>query len=249
VSLGVQSLNDSNLKFLGRSHTSSQAKDAYAILRKANFSNINVDLIYSLPGQSSEDIALDVDELAALGSEHISLYTLSVEKNSEFYRKNIRAVDSQKQGEDYLSVVKQITGKKFNHYEVSNFAKSGFECRHNMNYWTGGNYIGLGVSAHSHIDGARFWNTDSLEKYIQMVDETGRAKEGEEKLESAAYFMETFLIGLRLTQGVDGTGLPQEKQLIINEFVKLGFLEKNGYKIKATLKGLSVLDELCSRLI
>lgn len=194
VSLGVQSLNYGYLKFLGRPHTAADAYTAHRLLREAGFTNISLDLIYSLPAQSAKDAEADVLGLVSFGSEHISLYTLSISEGSDFHNRKIEPPLAEKQGEDYLFVTQLLKHHGFFHYEVSNFSKKGYECRHNLNYWRGGNYIGLGAAAHSHADGLRSWNTDNVEQYIEALDKGVSPKAGEEKLTEEQRFMETLLI-------------------------------------------------------
>jgi oxygen-independent coproporphyrinogen-3 oxidase len=257
VSLGVQSFNDKNLAWLGRPHRSKDAISTFQLLRKAGFNNLNLDLIYSLSHQSEKEIKKDVAELIALGSEHVSLYTLTISEGSKFSERKIEPAPAERQAEHYLLVVDLLKKAGFNHYEVSNFSRKGFECRHNMNYWRAGDYIGLGAAAHSHLGGHRFWNVPELGNYIEMMGEKGSAKAGEERLESPARFMEAFLIGLRLTEGVDLNELearfeqkmPAEKLKMIDDLVEHGMLAKDKDYIKATLAGMVVLDEICSRLI
>ena len=257
VSLGIQSLNDAYLKYLGRPHSRAEALSSFEILKSAGFHNISLDLIYSLPGQTQEEIKKDVSDLASLDSEHVSLYTLTISEGSEFYKRRIESCFEEEQAQHYRLVVNWLKKKDFHLYEVSNFAKKGFECRHNLNYWHGGNYIGLGVGAHSHRDGHRFWNNQDMESYLTMIKKSGCAKTGEEKLTTRERLMETLLIGLRLTEGVDieklesrfQSKLAKEKITKINDFLKHGFLVKEGNRIKTTLAGTVVLDEICARLI
>jgi len=257
VSLGCQSLNDKYLKFLGRPHNRKQAISAFELLKKSGFKNISLDLIYSLPDQNLQEIKDDVLGLLSLGSQHISLYTLSISEGSEFYRRQMGSVPPEKQSEDYMFVRHLILDAGFEHYEVSNFAKKGFECRHNVNYWQGGDYIGLGSAAHSHMGGRRFWNISEPEAYILALNTKGSAKAGEEKLSGQERFMEAFLIGLRLTEGVDimelgsrfNTKLTCEKEEQVSGFVRDGLLVKDRDRIKVSMSGMVVLDEICSRLI
>jgi len=257
ISLGVQSLNDRNLKWLGRPHTAQEAISAFDLLRRVRFNNINCDLIYGLPGQTETEIKEDVEQLGLRGNEHISLYSLSIAEGSCLHARNIQPLSAQHQAAQYRFVVELLKGKGFLHYEVSNFAKSGYSCRHNLNYWRGGSYIGLGAGAHAHLDGSRSWNVADLESYITMIQKTGSAKEGEERLLPPARFMETFLIGLRLSDGVDllelesrfGVKLAQEKREVLKGFIQHGLLKEEGRRLKATLPGMMVLDEICSRLI
>jgi oxygen-independent coproporphyrinogen-3 oxidase len=257
VSLGVQSLNDENLEWLGRPHRQEEAVASVGILRKAGFENINLDLIYSLPHQGKKEIEEDARRLMALDSEHVSLYTLTIAEGSELYKRRMGAVVPERQAQHYRFVVELFKKEGWRHYEVSNFAKKGFECRHNLNYWQGGDYIGLGVAAHSHIDGCRSWNVEDIASYIKRIEKEGSARSGEERLSSLERLMETLLIGLRMSEGVDigkiesrfKIKLPPEKTAVINEFIHHGLLSQEGPCLKTTLSGMVVLDELCARLI
>ncbi|MFH0877158.1 MAG: radical SAM family heme chaperone HemW, partial [Candidatus Omnitrophota bacterium] len=182
MSLGLQSLDDNKLKYLGRPHTARQGRSSFDVLRKAGIQKINTDLIYSLTGQCPEEIERDVAGLAALAAEHISLYSFTIGEDSEFYRRKIAAPPPEKQAAHYEQVATLLKDSGFEHYEVSNFARSGFACRHNLNYWQGGDYIGLGVAAHSHRDGHRSWNVCDIAAYLEMVGDKGSAKIGEERL-------------------------------------------------------------------
>ena len=257
VSLGVQSFSDKNLNWLGRSHSPVCAISTFKTLRKAGFKNLNLDLIYSLPGQSEKDIKKDVSELVSLDSEHVSLYALAVPGGSKLAERKVEPPLSETQARHYLLVTELLKKAGFLHYEVSNFAKQGFECRHNVNYWRGGDYIGLGAAAHSHLSGRRFWNTADPETYIAAFKTKASAKAGEEKLKKDGRFMEAFLIGLRLTEGVDirelesrfNAALTPDKEEQLNGFVREGLLARDQNRIRASMSGMVVLDEICSRLI
>lgn len=257
VSLGVQSFNNKFLGFLKRPYDRTQVLEAVDILKQANFKNINLDLMYGLPGQDAKEIEEDVRTLLSLSCSHASLYTLSIEAGSEFYKNNLRLLSSDLQASYYELVRKMLLEAGFSHYEISNFALNNFECRHNLNYWKGGTYLGLGVAAHSYIDGRRFWNTERLDVYVNLLHQGFSAKAGEEHLDLLGQLMESFLIGLRLTEGVDlkkleamhQVKLPEEKERQIFEFIRGGFLENENSLFRTTAKGMMVLDELCGRLI
>ncbi len=257
VSLGVQSLQDKFLKWLGRPHTRAEALEGFGILRRSGFENINVDLIYSLPVQSPEDLAADVDDILSLQSEHVSLYALSVSEGSRFFAQDTKPPDPDHQARDYRWVTHRLTEAGLEHYEVSNFARSGFACQHNQGYWEGRDYIGLGASAHSHMAGRRFWNTEAPADYIRRMSQERVARAGEETLDSLGRFMEALLIGLRLTRGVDIAALSRKFSVSmptgvsgqIQAFVKEGLLEAEGSCLRPTLEGLVVLDEMCARLV
>lgn len=257
ISLGVQSLQNNYLKYLGRCHSRQAAVTAFENMRKAGFDNISLDLMYSFPNQTNEEIEQDVREIASLGSEHLSLYALTIEPNSRFFIQNVNLADNHTGARQYLLVLELLERYGFKQYEVSNFAKPGFESRHNMNYWTGGNYIGLGMGAHSHMDGRRFWNTPKLTSYITQINKSGSAVEGEERLDAQERLMETVLFGLRMNQGVDIDSLTkrfrrsfsQDKQVQIDHFIKEGLLVEKDGQFTTSAKGRLVLDDICARLL
>ncbi|HOW35553.1 MAG TPA: radical SAM family heme chaperone HemW [Candidatus Omnitrophota bacterium] len=257
ISLGIQSLNDKYLNFLGRNHDADCALRALANLRKSGFLNINLDLMFSFPGQTLPELIQDVRAIAALGSEHLSLYTLMPEEGSRFYRQDIKVKDDLLQAEYYVRMVELLGKSGFAQYEISNFAKSGQESRHNCVYWQGGNYIGLGIGAHSHRDGIRSWNTSDFQEYVSGTKENLKIIAGKEQLDPSQRLVETLLFGLRMTQGVNvsnleerfGCLLPDDKADALNDFIENGFLVKEDGKIKTTFKGRLVLDELCARMI
>jgi oxygen-independent coproporphyrinogen-3 oxidase len=257
VSLGVQSLNDRYLKFLGRTHDSRTAIQAHETLRQAGFLNINLDLMYGFPQQTNQDIIDDLQAIAALGSEHLSLYALTVEEHSRFFVKNLSLPEPQKQAKQYLVISQGLEKYGFRQYEISNFAKPGYESKHNRVYWIGGNYIGLGVGAHSHIDGRRFWNVPRLSEYMSRINKDVSPLEGEEVLSSRQHFVETVLFGLRMNEGValqemedrfQCTFVSDQKKRI-DEFIQEGFLKWEDGRLKASSHGRLLLDELCARLI
>ncbi len=257
VSLGVQSLNEKYLKFLGRPHSRKEAFLAFDILRQANFSNISVDLIYSLPGQTKQEIKKDVEEILGLQSPHVSLYSLAIAQGSEFYEKRVRLPLPETQARHFLYGKSLLEKNGLRHYEVSNFSRKGFECRHNMNYWRGGDYIGLGAAAHSHLEGRRFWNHEEIEMYISLINGKGSAKKGEESLKGQKRFMESLLIGLRMVDGVNIKELEHRFKALLSEdnrtkiadLMKHGLLAKKTGRLRATTSGMVILDEICARLI
>jgi len=258
ASLGVQSFHHGNLAWLGRPYSADEAKEAFAVLRGADFENINVDIVTSLPDQTRENIIGDVEEAMGLDPEHLSCYMLSIEKGSRFHDEGLRGNDPDTQARDFRVVWERLSRSAWLPYEISNAAKEGYACQHNMNYWRGGDYIGLGLAAHSHREGHRYWNTSDLADYLRAAAEDAhKLKAGEEFLEPPRRFLETLLFGLRLTEGVDLSGLKRRfgaaldpgKKARIDQFVKDGLLACEGARLKATDKGRPVLDEICSSLI
>jgi len=258
ISLGVQSFHHGNLAWLGRPYSADEAREAFAVLRAADFGNINVDIVYSLPDQTPENIIGDIEEAMELNPEHLSCYVLSIEKGSRFYAEDIRGNDADTQAQHFQAVWQRLSRSVWLPYEISNAAKEGYACQHNLNYWRGGNYIGLGLAAHSHREGYRYWNTSNLEDYLRAAgQDPHNLKVGEEFLEPPRRLLEILLIGLRLTEGVDVLGLERqldavldrEKKARIEQLVKDGFLACKGVYLKATDKGRLVLDEICGSLM
>lgn len=253
ASLGLQSFHHGNLVWLGRAHTADDGREAFAVLREAGFRNISVDVVYSLPDQTLENIISDVEEAMALGPEHLSCYILSIEEGSRFRAEEVRGNDSDTQMRDFAAVWERLSRSAWKPYEISNAAKPGFACQHNLNYWRAGDYIGLGLSAHSHQGGHRYWNTSDLQDYLMAAaEDPHRIKAGEEFLAPAKRLAETLLIGLRLTEGVDigalesrfNAVLSREQKERIDQFVRDGFLAQEDAFLKATAQGRPVLDEI-----
>jgi len=249
ISLGVQSLNDRYLKFLGRAHDAETARSAYRSLREAGFENINLDLMYAFPGQTDEELGEDVRAIAALKSEHLSLYTLTIEPNSRFYAKQMKLDDDEKCAAQYVLIGELLRAEGFEQYEISNFAKPGFQSAHNKNYWLGGAYIGLGMGAHGFTGRRRAWNTPRLQDYIECASSGQDAVEGFEDLTDEQIVMEKVLFGLRMNEGIPISMLPSDRQKLVDEWINDGLLELHDQKLKTTNKGRLVLDELSVRLI
>jgi len=249
VSLGVQSMDDRYLKFLGRGHDASMAKNAYYVLREAGISNINLDLMYAFPGQTKEELEEDTRAVSLLGSEHLSLYTLTIEPNSRFHATQMKLDDDEKLAEHYLMIARILNEYGFKQYEISNFSRPGFGSRHNRNYWLGAPYIGLGVGAHGFTGRRRYWNTSNLQNYMQRISTEGQAIEGFEDLTDDQLSMEKVLFGLRMNEGVPWDQVPSGKVELVQTWIKDGFLLLENRNLRTTDQGRLVLDALSSRLI
>jgi len=256
ASLGVQSLHDDTLRWLGRPHSAAEALGSYRLLRDAGFKNINLDFIYALPHETQDQVKADLEEIVALDSEHISLYALSIEEGTDLSTRQVQPLAPDRQADDYRMVVAFLKACGYAQYEVSNFSREGYACAHNMNYWRAGDYIGLGASAHSHILGHRFWNAGTVSEYISLIKEKGRARAGEESLTPRERLSEAFLIGLRMCEGVwleglekrFGVTLEERQKSLIRQFAQEGLLEEEAGVARATLQGMLVLDEMCAQL-
>ncbi len=168
LSIGVQSFDSRSLETLGRIHSAEQAESAFRLARAAGFKNMGLDLMFGIPGQTIKNLEADLDRALALEPEHISVYNLMYEEGTPLTAINPEKLDENLERELYDLIRRRLTDEKFIHYEISNFARSGFECRHNLLYWNGGEYIGCGPAAHSHWKGVRWANVADLDDYLTM---------------------------------------------------------------------------------
>ena len=206
VSIGVQSLSDRELERVGRVHTVSEAIETIVRTRKIGFRNVSADVIVGLPGQEWATLRPTLETLTGLGINHLSLYCLLLEQGMPLAVNPPDDLPSDDAQAELFEQAREFLGDcEFNHYEISNFALSGHECCHNLNYWRGGEYLGLGPAAFSHLQGKRFNNSANLEAYIQ--NPTGLVEEVEE-LEASGKAIEEAMLRLRLlSEGLVGDEL------------------------------------------
>lgn len=210
LSIGLQSTHDTLLKEVGRIHNYSQFLDTLDWAREAGFANINADVMHGLPGQTQEQYLDTLKTVCDLELQHISSYALTLEEHTPLYRriKNKETVlpdpdalaDMQDAGIDYLE------SRGYHRYEISNFARESFACRHNLNYWLNGEYLGFGLAAHSAVRQkvwTRYANTTSLEEYMRLLAKGRLPRTETIRLESGEEMFESIMLGLRLTRGID----------------------------------------------
>jgi len=204
LSLGFQSFDDAQLIFLRRRHTARAAMDAYQFALDAGFKNINIDLIFGLPGQSVSGWRRELEVAKALEPNHISTYGLSVETGTPLY-KGVNEGDVSLPAEDDQALMMEdahdLLSDYYHHYEISNFAKDGFECRHNLNYWRARDYLGFGAGAYSCLNGRRFFNEREPSRYIKAAFKNSKLIEEVEVLNERQRLAESIFLGLRLTDG------------------------------------------------
>lgn len=256
LSIGVQSFDDKELKFLGRIHTFADALKAIAAVREAAIRNLSIDLIYGIPGQTLEAWTHNVAKASELSPEHISAYELTPEKGTPLYgfisRKEIEKPDEETIIQMYYRAVDTFTEAGYRHYEISNFAKPGFECRHNLNYWDRGEYVGLGAGAHSFIGDRRIRNVGNVGKYIEMTD--GGALPVDESIEVSGEdaIKEFIFLGLRKTEGLDIRMFKEDLAIDVleasEELIEEGLLESDGVHVKLTRKGIVVSNAVIRKL-
>ncbi len=249
LSIGVQSMNDDELKFLGRTHTAERAVKAVYEAKNAGFDNISCDLMIALPNQSAVGLISSIDKMADLPIQHISAYILKIEEGTAFDCPEIRNIvpDEDESAELYMVMVNRLREKGFYQYEVSNFAKNGYESRHNSRYWKCLDYIGIGPSAHSCYNGKRFAVNPDLQGFIESsVQQTVITDE------SPCGFEEYAMLRLRLAEGYNLNDFPDRKNEIIKKLpplLKAEYITYNGEKIALTEKGFLMSNSVIEYLI
>ncbi len=243
LSLGLQSMNDDVLKYIGRVHDVKTFLSAYDRARKAGFENISIDLIAGLPNQSEEDFLQGLNQVLDLQPQHLSVYGLQVEEGTPFYQEGIQADEDflRKELEKIHFVLKEAG---FKHYEISNFARSGFESKHNLSYWKNHDYLGLGSAAASFQKGERRSNTPELGEYLRRMHFGVSAVEFSEKLTGKAKEGEQIMLGLRMLDGIKLT--PQQKELFsleIEDLCRRGLVTVEKDLLKLTFEGMFLANQ------
>lgn len=259
LSLGVQSFDDAVLSRLGRDHNGASARAAVAVAVQ-NFESVSTDLIFGVAGERGGRLANDLDILLNLGVAHISTYQLTIEPGTAFARAEARgtkqAVDEDQSAEDFETISARLRGAGYRHYEVSNFAKSGAESRHNLAYWRGQDYVGVGPGAHGRLwtDAGRVATETALRPldYIAAVGAGGTAITDRDRLSAEAVAEEYVLMGLRIDDGLSLSRLAdiQGRALVIDPaLIDDGLLSLRGDRLRATARGRMVLDGLTRALL
>ena len=260
VSLGVQTFNDRMLKQIGRSHLEKDIYENIANLKKAGFDNISIDLIYALPKQTMEDVKINVAKAIALDIPHMSLYSLILENHTVFMNRMRRGKlplpKEDLEAEMFEYIIAELEKAGFEHYEISNFSKPGFESRHNLMYWDNAEYYGIGAGASGYVDGVRYKNHGPIRHYLQAV-EAGNARVQEEVLTLKEKMEEEMFLGLRKKSGVskkrfeEKFGLSFEDQYgsVVSELTEQGLLVPDKDIVRMTKQGLFLGDTVAEKFI
>jgi len=255
VSIGLQSANDDELRRLGRIHNYEEFLEAYQLVNEAGIHNVNVDLMSGIPGQTIASFKDTLHKVLSLkpALNHISAYSLIIEEGTPFYDMELDIPDEETDREMY-KITNDILGQNgLRRYEISNYSREGYECRHNIVYWKRGDYLGLGLGASSMIDNTRWKNTSDILEYCSKS--FGKF---EEEFLSAQNQMEEFMfLGLRLTKGISvndfieyfNTGLPKEYEKVIDKYISLGYLVKDGENIRFTESGIDISNVILSEFL
>ena len=257
LSIGLQSTNDYLLKKIGRIHNYQDFLDTYILARKTGFENINVDLMLALPEQTLENLMQSVRKIINLNPEHISIYSLILEENTELFSKVQKGeealVKDELEREMYWKSKEAFEEAGYIHYEISNYSKKGYESKHNKNCWSQKEYLGFGIAAHSYLEEKRFCNIDNLNKYIEnikkgnleenrIIEEKNRTKENIAK--------EYMMLGLRKIEGVSISEFQRKFNLNpllyfrfeISKLQKLDLIEVDLDNIRLTKRGLDLAN-------
>ena len=260
VSLGVQTFDDKMLKKIGRSHLEKDIYENIDRLKLAGFDNISIDLIYALPGQTMDQVKGNVAKAIALDIPHMSLYSLILENHTVFMNRMRRGKlplpKEEVEAEMFEYIIAELERAGFEHYEISNFSKPGFESRHNLMYWDNAEYYGIGAGASGYVNGVRYKNHGPIRHYLKAVEE-GNARINEEHLSLREQMEEEMFLGLRKKTGVSkarfeekfSTSFENLYGQVVRDLCHQGLLQVEGQQIRMTKKGLFLGDTVAERFI
>ena len=260
VSLGVQTFDDKMLKKIGRSHLEKDIYENIDRLKLAGFDNISIDLIYALPGQTMDQVKNNVEKAITLDIPHMSLYSLILENHTVFMNRMRRGKlplpKEELEAEMFEYIIEELERSGFEHYEISNFSKPGFESRHNLMYWDNAEYYGIGAGASGYVNGVRYKNHGPIRHYLSAV-EAGNARVTEEHLSQREQMEEEMFLGLRKKSGVSitrfeekfGTSFEDLYGQVVRNLCHQGLLQVEGQQIRMTKKGLFLGDTVAEQFI
>lgn len=245
ISFGAQSGIDNELYALGRRHNSKQIVDAVSFAKKSGFKNISLDVMLGIPYQTKESLIKTLDFITNLEPTHISAYLLKIEEGTKFYENHIEnlCADEDEVAEFYLETVSYLENCGFKQYEISNFAKQGFECSHNLKYWNCEEYLSFGVAGHSFFDGKRFYHKKSIKNYLSDMD-FGIVPDGEGGDEK-----EKILLKLRLSEGIFVSEVPESVLKKAEIYIKNGLMRIENGRISFTPNGFLVSNTILSSIL
>jgi oxygen-independent coproporphyrinogen-3 oxidase len=253
ISLGVQTFDDNQLKFLQRIHTSEQSIEAINKIRKIGIDNLSIDLIYGLPNQTLENWKTDLSIATQIGAEHISAYNLIYEDGTPLKKAlqkgKIKLIDEELEEKLYFELINRLSENQYVQYEISNFAKKGFESKHNSKYWEHIPYFGFGPSSHSFFKNTRSWNTKKINNYYSSIENRKLPIENKEILTKSDLFIEKIMLQLR-AKGLNNNEILKEFDIDILKVVKEKFPEINEYfiingnLISVNAKGKYLINEI-----
>lgn len=257
LSLGLQSPEAAELKSLGRIHTYEEFLESFSLAREAGFQNINVDLMCALPDQTYEGWIRNLRTVAALHPEHISAYSLIIEEGTPFAKRKLNLPDEDTEYKMYEDTAGILEEYGYEQYEISNYAKKGLVCRHNIGYWTRKEYLGLGLGAASLWGNQRFSNTSDFSAYLKESGSPEKIRENRETLSLEDEMSEFMFLGLRMTEGVSkaeflesfGTPIESVYGKVLDKYKNMGLLEEKEGRIFLTRAGIHVSNGVMAELL
>ena len=257
LSLGLQSTDSKELRMLGRIHTYEEFLQSYQWAREAGFQNINIDLMFAIPGQTGEAWRAHLRQVAELKPEHISAYSLIIEEGTPFAECELDLPDEDTEYQMYEDTAGILAEYGYRQYEISNYAKDGYACRHNIGYWKRTEYLGLGLGASSLYGENRFSNTRDMQEYLGFSGNTERIRKDVLKLSFKDQIEEFMYLGLRMTEGISeidfeqnfGQKLENIYGSVLQKYKETGFLEKTGANWRFTRKGIHVSNHILAEFL
>jgi putative oxygen-independent coproporphyrinogen III oxidase len=245
LSMGAQSFDPAVLAALERIHQPAAVRAAFAAARRAGYTNVNLDLIYGAEGETLDSWERTLEETVELTPEHVSAYALSIEPATPLGRKVAAGLapepDPDLQADMFTLACERLRDAGYRHYEVSNWAKPGFECRHNLGYWERRAYLGLGAGAHSYRENHRWWNTRPPQEYMDRVEAGELPVGGQERLDPSDAYLEEVFLRLRTLEGIPSSWVDSEKA---EPFISSGLLREDLGSLVPTERGMLLLNEL-----
>jgi oxygen-independent coproporphyrinogen-3 oxidase len=258
LSFGLQSADNEELKLLGRIHTYEEFAANYKLAREAGFDNINIDLMSALPGQTLNHWLCTLDKVINLKPEHISAYSLIIEEGTPFFlRYNEEDQDEELDREIYAKTKEYLNSSGYYRYEISNYAKPGYECRHNSSYWRRTDYLGIGLGASSLLHNVRFHNVDNLDEYMKLSSDYHNIRRNIENLDHGEQMEEFMFLGLRMSNGVNkdefkkqfGQNIETIYGDVINQSISEGLLIMEENQIYLSDRGVDLSNTVMARFL
>ena len=250
LSIGVQTFNKKYLSYLNRNHTKEEVINKIELAKQIGFNNINIDLIYALPNQTLKELDSDIDSFLNLDINHISTYSLILESNTKLYIDGEKNIDEDLDYNMYKLICDKLKNNGYNHYEISNFSKKGYESKHNLVYWNNEEYYGFGLGASGYINGIRYENTRSFNNYI-----LGKYVSSSHKLSKREKLENEFILGFRKIDGIDKKSFKEKYNInindieVINKLLKENKLLENKKSIYINLDYIYVSNDILLEFI
>ena len=253
LSFGLQSIHENELKKLGRIHTYDDFLSAYNLARECGFDNVNVDLMYGIPNQTVSSFKKTLDTIISLSPEHLSVYGLILEEGTPLYKSkaSLMLPSEDDECDMYYAAVSTLVKNGYSHYEISNYSKAGFECKHNLKYWKNREYLGIGVSAHSYFSGMRFSNPNDISDYLSPNRKSILTSSNDDGT------FEYIMLHLRLSEGINledyrarfNEDFVESRSDIINALCKSGYAEISNGSFFLTDRGFYVSNTIIAQLL